>query len=358
MNTRDARSLSSQPVYPPMSVAENDPVRRQVPMLGRLCFLITKVAGEGSMDRMTAMETFVTVVNAGSFSGAARRLKLGQPAVSKSIAQLEEHLGARLLLRSTRGLTPTDAGQRFYEHARRAIDEADQAEQVVRESSDGLSGRLRISAAVTFARLHVLPALKIFLDQHPKLSVDIILDDRSIDLLEQGVDVALRMGTLDDSTMTARRILRGRRLVVGTPRYFAEAGIPMTPAELSRHQAVVYSLRGGGESWSFSSSDGSEVAVTVSGRVAVSAAEGVRTAVLGHMGLAVASEWMFSPELADGTVQAVLTQWTLPPIDVWAVFPSGRMATSKARAFVAFVEQLFGRHSGSTQVDPASTFVD
>lgn len=310
------------------------------------------------MDRMTAMETFVTVVDAGSFSGAARRLKLGQPAVSKSIAQLEEHLGARLLLRSTRGLTPTDAGQRFYEHARRAIDEADQAEQVVRETSDGLSGRLRISAAVTFARLHVLPALKRFLDQHPKLSVDIILDDRSIDLLEQGVDVALRMGTLDDSAMTARRILRGRRLVVGTPRYFAEAGMPTTPAELSRHQAVVYSLRGGGESWSFSSSDGSEVAVTVSGRVAVSAAEGVRTAVLGHMGLAVASEWMFSPELADGTVQAVLTQWTLPPIDVWAVFPSGRMATSKARAFVAFVEQLFGSHSGNTQVDPESTFVD
>jgi DNA-binding transcriptional LysR family regulator len=310
------------------------------------------------MDRMTAMETFVTVVDAGSFSGAARRLKLGQPAVSKAIAQLEEHLGARLLLRSTRGLTPTDAGQRFYEHARRAIDEADQAEQAVRESSDGLSGRLRISAAVTFARLHVLPALKTFLDQHPKLSVDIILDDRSIDLLEQGVDVALRMGTLDDSTMTARRILRGRRLVVGTPRYFAEAGIPMTPAELSRHQAVVYSRRGGGESWSFSSSDGSEVAVAVSGRVTVSAAEGVRTAVLGHMGLAVASEWMFSPELADGTVQAVLTQWTLPPIDVWAVFPSGRMATSKARAFVAFVEHLFGRHGSSTQVDPESTFVD
>jgi DNA-binding transcriptional LysR family regulator len=278
------------------------------------------------MDRMTAMETFVTVVDAGSFSAAARRLKLGQPAVSKSIAQLEEHLGARLLLRSTRGLTPTDAGQRFYEHARRAIDEADQAEQAVRESSDGLSGRLRIGAAVTFARLHVLPALKIFLDQHPKLSIDIILDDRSIDLLEQGVDVALRMGTLDDSTMTARRILRGRRLVVGTPRYFAEAGIPKTPAELSRHQAIVYSLRGGGESWSFSRDDGSEVAV-------------------------VASEWMFSPELADGTVQAVLTEWTLPPIDVWAVFPSGRMATTKARAFVAFVEHLLGERCTSAQFD-------
>jgi DNA-binding transcriptional LysR family regulator len=310
------------------------------------------------MDRMTAMETFVTVVDAGSFSAAARRLKLGQPAVSKAIAQLEERLGARLLLRSTRGLAPTDAGQRFYEHARRAIDEADQAEQVVRESSDGLSGRLRIGAAVTFARLHVLPALKTFLDQHPKLSVDIVLDDRSIDLLEEGVDVALRMGTLDDSVMTARRILRGRRLVVGTPRYFAEAGIPKTPVELSRHQAIVYSMRGGGESWSFSSKDGSEIAVAVSGRVSVSAAEGVRTAVLGHMGLAVASEWMFSPELADGTVQAVLTQWTLPPIDVWAIFPSGRMATTKARAFVAFVEHLLGGYGSGIQVDSEPTLVN
>ena len=310
------------------------------------------------MDRMTAMETFVTVVDAGSFSAAARRLKLGQPAVSKSIAQLEDHLGARLLLRSTRGLAPTDAGQRFYEHARRAIDEADQAEQAARESSDGLSGRLRIGAAVTFARLHVLPALKSFLDQHPKLSIDIILDDRSIDLLEQGVDVALRMGTLDDSTMTARRILRGRRLVVGTPGYFADAGVPTTPAELSRHQAIVYSLRGGGESWSFSRDDGAEVSVAVSGRVSVSAAEGMRTAVLAHMGLAVASEWMFSPELADGTVQAVLTEWTLPPIDVWAVFPSGRMATTKARAFVAFVEHLFDGHSGGSEADPTSTSID
>lgn len=308
------------------------------------------------MDRMTAMETFVTVVDAGSFSAAARQLKLGQPAVSKSIAQLEEHLGARLLLRSTRGLSPTDAGQRFYEHARRAIAEADQAEQVVRESSDGLSGRLRIGAAVTFARLHVLPALKTFLDQHPRLSIDIVLDDRSIDLLEQGVDVALRMGTLDDSSMTAKRIVRGRRLVVGTPRYFAEAGIPATPADLSQHQAIVYSLRGGGESWSFSRNDGTEVAVTVSGRVSVSAAEGMRTAVLGHMGLAIASEWMFTPELADGTVRAVLTEWTLPSIDVWAVFPSGRMATTKARAFVAFVEHLLGGGDGNVETgsEPAS----
>ncbi|WP_186126368.1 LysR family transcriptional regulator [Burkholderia gladioli] len=291
------------------------------------------------MDRMAAMETFVAVVEAGSFSAAARRLKLGQPAVSKSVAQLEAHLGARLLLRSTRGLTPTDAGQRFYEHARLAIEEADQAEQAVRESSAGLSGRLRVGAAVTFARLHVLPALKTFVDRHPDLQLDIILDDRAIDLLEEGVDVALRMGRLDDSSMTAHPIASSRRLVVATPEYLAEAGTPLTPAELSRHQAIVYSQRGGGESWSFRR-DGTEVTVAVSGRVRVSAAEGMRSAVLAHMGLAVASEWMFGPELENGTVRAVLTDWALPPVDLWAVFPSGRLVTSKARAFVAFVEEV------------------
>ncbi|HEY2023148.1 LysR family transcriptional regulator [Paraburkholderia sp.] len=299
------------------------------------------------MDRMVAMETFVTVVDAGSFSAAARRLKLGQPAVSKAVAQLEERLGARLLLRSTRGLAPTEAGQRFYDHALRAIDEAEQAEQAVRESSEGLSGRLRIGAAVTFARLHVLPALKSFLDQHPNLSLDIVLDDRSVDLLGEGVDVALRMGALDDSTMTARRIFTGRRLVVGTPSYFAQAGIPQTPVDLNRHQAIVYAVRGGGESWLFSRGDGADSTVTLSGRISVNAAEGMRTAVLAHMGVAVASEWMFAPELANGTVQAVLTDWTLPPIDLWAVFPSGRMATTKARAFVAFVEHLLNESKSS-----------
>ncbi|MGN8111631.1 LysR family transcriptional regulator [Paraburkholderia sp. 22098] len=306
------------------------------------------------MDRMAAMETYVSVVEAGSFSAAAKRLKLGQPAVSKSIAQLEERLGVRLLLRSTRGLTPTDAGQRFYEHARRAIEEVDLAEHVARDASTGLSGVLRISAAVTFARLHILPALKTFLDRHPNLQIDIVLDDRTIDLLEKGVDVALRMGSLDDSTMTARRIAQSRRLVVGTPAYLAEAGVPKTPADLSQHQVIVYSLRGGGESWAFSQS-GKEVAVVVSGRVSVSAAEGMRTTVLGGLGLAIASEWMFSPELADGSVQAVLTDWELPSIDLWAVFPAGRLVSAKARAFVAFVEETLGVVGSGTGGAPSES---
>ena len=305
------------------------------------------------MDRLAAMEIFISVAEAGSFSAAAKRMNVGQPAISKSVAQLEDRLGARLILRSTRGLTMTDAGQRFYVHAKLAIREADEAERVVRHASDSLSGRLRVSAAVTFACLHLLPSLNAFLNRHPKLEIDLVLDDRNIDLLEEGMDVALRMGSLADSAMTARRIGRSPRLVVGTPDYFSRAGVPMTPTDLSQHQAIVYSQRGGGETWTFGR-DGSNIDVAVAGRVRLSAAEGMRTAVLGGMGLAVASRWMFSPELASGKVQAELTDWILPPVDLWAVFPSGRLVTARARVFVAFVEEALAQ-SASGQPGTSSS---
>ncbi|SDG37580.1 LysR family transcriptional regulator [Paraburkholderia phenazinium] len=293
------------------------------------------------MDRLTAMETFVCVVDSGSFSAAARLLNVGQPAVSKSIAQLEERLAVRLLLRSTRGLTPTEAGHAFYERAKRAIEEADEAEVAARGSAGALSGRLRISAAVTFARIHIVPHLQTFLDRHPELNVDIVLDDENIDLLEHGIDVAIRIGVLGDSSMTARKVGHGRRCVVGTPAWFAKAGEPRVPADLLSHQAIVYEQDGGGNVWSFRRGD-SETAVAVAGRVRVNAAEGVRAAVLADMGVAIASEWMFAPEIESGAVKRVLADWELPGLDLWAVFPSGRMVSAKARAFVAWVEELCG----------------
>lgn len=300
------------------------------------------------MDRLMEMETYIRVVEAGSFSAAAKQLNLGQPAISKTIARLEERLGIRLLVRSTRGLMTTDAGQRFFEHAKRAVVEADEAEQAVRDDSAGLSGTLRVTAALTFARLHVLPELQMFLDQHPQMDVDLMLGDSNIDLIVEGVDVALRMGVLQDSSMTARRIAQSPRRVMGTPDYFARAGIPKIPAALSQHQAIVYSQRGGGESWTFRHTDADvqNSDVVISGRVRVNAAEGMRTAVLSGLGFAVASEWMFSPELAEGKVQTVLADWTLPPVDLWAVFPSGRLVSAKARAFVAFVDSLLNQPPG------------
>jgi DNA-binding transcriptional LysR family regulator len=291
------------------------------------------------MDRLASMQTFIRVVETGSFSSAARQLRVGQPAVSKTIAQLESYLGVKLLTRSTRGLTPTEAGLGYFERARRAIEEADEAELAARGAGTGLKGRLRVSAAVTFARIHLIPLLPQFLAQHPDLDLEVVLDDRQIDLVQEGIDLALRMGKLVDSALTVRRIGRCKRLVLGTPRYFERAGIPATPADLSKHQAVVY-LQGEGSIWSFRR-DSSEAAVKVESRLKVTAAEGVRAAVLAHIGLTIASEWMFTPELRSGAVRAVLSEWRLPPLDLWAAFPTGRAATAKARAFVDFFERSF-----------------
>jgi DNA-binding transcriptional LysR family regulator len=293
------------------------------------------------MDRLAAMETFVYVVETGSFSAAARRLNIGQPAVSKTIAQLETRLAVRLLLRSTRGLTPTEAGLAFFERAKRAIEEADEADNAARGAASGLTGNLRICAAVTFGRLHIVPHLGPFLEQNPALNIDLMLDDRNVNLVEEGVDVALRLGAQSDSGLTARKIAECRRVVLGTPAYFEKHGEPTSPADLSRHQAIVYSL-GGGAIWQFQKA-GEEQSVAISGRIRINAAEGLRAAVLAHQGLTLASEWMFAPELANGDVRAVMTDWTLANQDLWAVFPTGRMASAKARTFVEYVQGLLAK---------------
>lgn len=288
------------------------------------------------MDRFQAMATLIRVVDTGSFSAAARQANIGQPAVSKMIAQLEDQLGVRLVTRTTRGLSPTEAGQRYYERALRALEEADEAEIAARGAGRGLTGRLRISAATTFARLHVVPHLPAFLADHPELDLELIMDDRVIDMVEEGIDLALRMGTLPDSTATARKLAAGRRLLVATPAYLARAGVPRTPAEVAGHDAVVYTRFDAGN-WTFRHASGAEASVSVGGRLRVTAAEGLRAAVLADIGLAVASEWMFSRELASGAVVPVLDDWVLPPLDLWALFPGGRMASAKARAFGDFV---------------------
>jgi DNA-binding transcriptional LysR family regulator len=203
------------------------------------------------MDRLAAMEAFVLVVDTGSFSAAARRLDVGQPAVSKLVAQLEGRLGVKLLVRTTRGLTATEAGLNYYERARRSIEEADEAEQSARGAVAGLTGKLRICAAVTFARIHVMPHLPEFLARHPELEIDVVLDDRNIDLVHEGIDVALRMGRLADSALTARRIASSRQVVLGSPAYFARVDEPTEPGDLIGHAAVIYDQKGGGAHWTF-----------------------------------------------------------------------------------------------------------
>jgi DNA-binding transcriptional LysR family regulator len=176
--------------------------------------------------------------------------------------------------------------------------------------------------------------------------MEVVLDDRNVDLVQEGIDVGLRMGRLADSSLTARRIASGRHAVLGMPAYFERAGEPTVPGDLIAHEAVIYAQRGGGAVWTFRR-DGAELTVTLKGRLRVTAAEGVRAAVLANAGIVIASEWMFTPEIADGTIKAVLLEWELPAIDLWAVFPAGRTATTKARTFTNFVQEMMHQPAGA-----------
>jgi DNA-binding transcriptional LysR family regulator len=289
------------------------------------------------MDRLAALELFVRVVDTGSFSAVARQRSIGQPAVSKAVAQLEEWLGVSLLLRSTRRVAPTEAGRIFYERAKRTIEEADEAVLAARGSGRGLSGKLRVSTSICFGKLHVIPRLSGFLDEHPDLEVELVLDDRHIDVVNEGVDLALRLGPMPDSAMTARRIAVGRRVVVATPAYLQRHGTPVLPGELAAHQAIIYSGGPGWASWTFRKAD-EAATVALQGQLKLTAAEGIREAVKCDLGLAVASEWNFWPELKSGQVVALLPDWVLPSTNLCAVYPTGRLASAKARAFAAFVE--------------------
>ncbi len=291
------------------------------------------------MDRLAALDIFVRVVDTGSFSAAARQQGIGQPAVSKAVVQLEAWLGVSLLLRSTRKVVPTEAGRVFYERAKRTIDEADEAVTAARGSASGLTGKLRVSTSICFGKLHVIPRLSEFLDEHPELELELVLDDRHVDLINEGIDVAMRMGPMPDSNATARRIAEGRRVVVATPAYLQRHGVPTSPGDLSRHKSIIYSGNAGWDTWTFRKA-AEAVTVVLQGQLKVTAAEGLREAVIRDLGLGIASEWNFWPELKSGKVVAILEDWALPATNLSAVYPTGRLASTKARAFAAFVERI------------------
>jgi DNA-binding transcriptional LysR family regulator len=290
------------------------------------------------MCLLREMEMFVRVVETGSFSAAARDFKVGQPAISKTIAGLEDRLSARLLVRSTRRLSATEAGMAFYERAQRTLIEANEAEAVARGAGASLEGRLRISAPVTFARIHLVPRLGAFLDRYPGLQLELIMEDRAIDLVAENIDVALYWGDLADSALKARKLAQADRVVVASPAYLSRRDIPDTPGDLLELNAV-YDQSSGGEEWRFQRGT-SETSVRIQRRLTVSAAEGLRSAVLAGQGFAISARWMFAPELDSGEVVSILKDWTLPPINLWVILPSGRLTSRKARTFVKWFENV------------------
>jgi DNA-binding transcriptional LysR family regulator len=251
------------------------------------------------MGRLHDMELFVRVVESGSFSAAARGLEVGQPAISKVIAALEERLAVRLLVRSTRQLRPTEAGTAFYERAVRAIAEADEAEAAARGAGASLEGRLRVCSPLTFARLELVPRLGAFLDAHPKIQLEVVMDDRDKDLVAEDIDVALRLGALTDSSLVARKLLQTQQFVVASPAYLARKSVPKTPIDLHEHNGIVYGHRSGGENWVFRRGT-SEIQVRIPKRLTFTAAEGVRAAIIAGLGFSISPCWMFAPELQSG----------------------------------------------------------
>lgn len=283
------------------------------------------------------MQTFVRVVEAGGFSIVARELNMTQSAVSKQVAALERHLGAKLLTRTTRSIALTDDGERYFELARRLVDEVDEAEGLLRHGQQQLTGWLRVAASVGFGLRVMLPHVNRFLATHPGLKIDFKLNDNIIDLVEQGIDVAVRIGDLPDSSLIARRVGSSRGAVVASRAYIealpAGLSLPLVPDDLLRHPCIVYTELRTRNVWNFVGADGIAVTVPVSGPLQTNNSEVVRAAVLSGMGIAAPPTWMFSDELASGEVQMLLPNWTISPLPIHLVFAPHRQRAAKVRAF-------------------------
>ena len=293
------------------------------------------------MDSLSAMELFARVVQAGSFSAAARGLSLTPSAVSKQIGRLEDRLGARLITRTTRQFALTEEGRAFHERTVRILAEVAEAEQAVTDLRGEARGTLRVNAPFAFGRQHIAPLLPRFLEQHPALRIDLTFNDRFVDLVDEGVDLVIRIGELADSSLVARRLARNRRLVSGSPAYFERHGRPAEPADLAGHNCLVYTYRALRNDWIFVGPDGVEQSVRVSGNLEANNAEALHAAVLQGSGLALLPLWLIGQDLEAGRLVEALPGYHAPDSAIYAVYPPGRHLSPKVRRFIDFLAERF-----------------
>ncbi|GAA6617880.1 LysR substrate-binding domain-containing protein [Scytonema sp. NUACC26] len=291
------------------------------------------------MDRIDCIKSFVRVVETGSFSAVARELDTTQPTVSKQIAALEEYLGVQLIMRSTRSLNLTDEGTRFYEHCQQVLAAMTEAEASV-GSRQTPSGLLRVSCPVAFGQFQIVPRLKLFLDRYPDIKINLTMSDHFSDLVEEGVDLAIRIGDLQDNSLIARRIGVTRRITVGALSYFQQAREPEIPEDLTHHNCIVYTRLSTVNEWHFQGSHG-DIKVTVSGNFQANNSTAVREAVLSGLGIAVSPIWLFGDILHQGTLKVVLKDYQPTPLPIYAVFRRGRFRPAKVCCFIDFLADKF-----------------
>jgi DNA-binding transcriptional LysR family regulator len=294
------------------------------------------------VDKLQAMKTFVRVVESGSFSAVAKESNATQSAVSKQVAALESALGAKLLVRTTRSLALTEEGERYFEQVRRVVAEIAEAETSLKHGEQQLRGWLRVAASVGFGRLKLMPLIQTFLAKHPEVKIDLRLNDGFIDLVERGIDLAIRIGELPDNRLIARPLGVSRRELVAHRNYLRHLpkGIkpPKCPDDLMHHNCIVYTETLMRNAWRMMAGPGANEpegtlsTVKVEGNLQTDSSEVIRTSVLAGMGIGYAPSWLFGAEIASGEVVRVMPDWSLRS-PIHAVMPQERKHSAKVRAF-------------------------
>lgn len=289
------------------------------------------------MDKFLLMKCFVRTAETGSFSAAGRDLALGQPNVSRYVAALENHLQTRLLHRSTRKLALTPEGQRYYVEARRILDAVEESESSFRENV-APSGLLRVACPTALAHTFLVPHIPSFLALYPDLALELQINDRYVNLVDEGAELAIRIGHLEDSAMRARRLGMYERVCVASKGYLNNHEIPTIPDDLRKHNCLVYTLLSTGATWRFRDGD-----VPVSGKLRVNSPEAIREFVNAGLGIAQGPEWLFEEGLKNGNLQLLLTGYTAPPVPIQAVYVANRLLPKRAIVFMDFVAGIFSK---------------
>jgi DNA-binding transcriptional LysR family regulator len=293
------------------------------------------------MDTLDGMRTFVAVVLEGSFSRAAERLNMSPQLVSKYVAQLETRVGARLINRSTRRLSITEAGQAYYERCRDVLADIDEMENAVGDAATAARGTLRINAPMTFGTLHLSAAIAEYQRGQPEVSVDLTLDDRVVDIVSEGYDIAIRIGRLRESSLVARKLAPVRLVVCASPDYLEERGVPDTPQDLKNHECLRYTLAPDSNRWQFRESDDIHD-VQVTGSFLANNGDAIRLAALAGRGLALQPTFIVGYDIRAGRLQRVLQNYELDPMGVYAVYAHRKYLSGKVRTFVDYLGDYFG----------------
>lgn len=297
------------------------------------------------MDKLDAMNAFAKVVAAGSYAEAARRLGLTRSAVSKAVMELEQLLGARLLDRTTRRVTPTEAGLAYYERCVSILADVEETEIQISRLHDEPRGVLKINAPMSFGTLYLGAAVADFMARYPDLRIELTLNDRFIDPLEEGVDVTVRIGVLADSSLIARRLAPARRALVASPAYLARAGEPRTPRDLAGHRCLVYGHMAAAHRWQLVDG-GKEDTVQIASNLCSNNGEVLRTSALAGNGIANLPTFLVGPDVAAGRLQAVLGHNPPTELGIFALYAPNRYLAAKTRVFIDFLVARFGEEPG------------